>query len=46
MADMTKQFQAGNNRYSFETSTLNPGIYFLKLSAGERSSVVKFIVSR
>ncbi len=46
MPDVMKQFQAGNNRYSFQTSALNPGIYFLKLSAGNRSSVAKFIVSR
>ncbi|MGE3825769.1 MAG: two-component regulator propeller domain-containing protein, partial [Bacteroidia bacterium] len=27
--DVTKQFHAGNNRYSFQTSEINPGIYFL-----------------
>lgn len=46
LTDVTRHFQAGNNRYSFQTSVLNPGIYLLKLSAGERSSVVKFIVNR
>lgn len=46
MPDVTKQFQAGNNRYSFQTASLSNGIYFLKLSADERSSVVKFIVNR
>lgn len=46
MPDVMKHFQAGNNRYSFQTSALTPGIYFLKLSAGSRSSVAKFIVSR
>ncbi|MCG3168055.1 MAG: hypothetical protein POELPBGB_03855 [Bacteroidia bacterium] len=46
LPDAVKSFHSGNNRYRFQTATLTNGIYFLKLSAGERSSVVRFIVNR
>lgn len=46
MPAVLKTFYAGNNQYRFQNSSLSNGIYFLKLSAGERSSVVKFIVTR
>lgn len=47
LGDITENFQAGNNRITFNVNALVPGIYFLKMQTPDgRTSFTKFIISR
>lgn len=45
-APIFKHFHPGNNSFNFETSNLDNGMYFLKLSTDTQSKMMKFTVSR
>ncbi|HEY0030386.1 MAG TPA: S8 family serine peptidase [Bacteroidia bacterium] len=43
---VAEQAQAGNHRYSYETSSLTNGLYYYQLTVGNKKYVQKLIVTR